>query len=117
MARLKPLLPTLREKKRYLVFEIVSKGKKKAFSAVSKALWNAMHSFAGTVSVAQAGLWFLPEKYNEDLQRGIARVNHRSVDTLRASLLFVQEIEGQPVVARSVVVSGSLKKASKRVAG
>jgi len=117
MGKLKALMPSLREKKRYLAFEIVSKGKIKAHSGVSRAIWQGMLSFAGTKGAAQAGLMLLPEKYNERSQRGIARVSHTGVDALKASLALVQDVEGSPAIARSLGVSGSLKKATQYLAG
>jgi ribonuclease P/MRP protein subunit POP5 len=117
MAKLKPILPALREKKRYLAFEIVSKSKIKSFSSVSQAIWQGMLSFNGTRGAAQAGLWLLPEKYNADMQRGIARVNHKAVDALKAGMVTVQEIDATPAIVRSIGVSGSLKKATTYLAG
>ena len=117
MAKLKALMPSLREKKRYLAFEIISKGRIKSHSSVSKAIWQGMLSFAGTKGAAQAGIMVLPEKYNERSQRGIVRVNHKGIDALKASLALVQDVEDAPAIARSVGVSGSLKKATTYIAG
>lgn len=117
MAKLKPILPALRERKRYVAFELLSKGRIKNYSSVSKAIWQGMLSFVGTKGAAHAGLWLLPERYNQNAQRGIARVSHRGVDSLKGSLALVQEVEGMPAIIRSVGVSGSLKKASKYIAG
>ncbi len=117
MAKLKPILPTLREKKRYLVFEVLSKSKIKSFASVSKAIWQGMLSFNGTHGAAQAGIWLLNEKYNPQAQRGIIRVSNRGVDALKAGLTTVQEIDATPALIRSISVSGSLKKASTHLAG
>ncbi len=117
MARIKAILPSLREKKRYLAFGILSKKRIKDYSGVSKAIWQGMLSFAGTKGVAQAGLILLPEKYDPQTQRGIIRVSNRQVDALKASLALIQEINGVPAIIRSVGVSGSLKKATKHIAG
>jgi len=118
MKGLKPLLPTLKEKKRYLAFEIISKSKIKAFSEVSKAIWNATLSFAGTKGAAKMGIWVFPEKYNMTKQRGLIRVEHRSLDEMKASLTLIKEIEEQPVVVRSIGASGIMAKAEQKyVAG
>lgn len=117
MAKLKALLPSLREKKRYLAFEIVSKNRIKSFSSVSKAIWQGMLSFNGTKGAAQAGIWLLPERYNPQTQKGIIRVNHKAVDSLKASLMTIQNVENTPALVRSVGVSGSLRKATTYVAG
>jgi len=109
--RLKPLLPTLKEKKRYLAFEIISKSKIKAFSEVSKAIWASTLSFAGTRGAAKMGINVI--KYNQQKQRGLIRVSHKSLNELKASLTFIDNIEKQPVIVRSIGASGILAKAEK----
>lgn len=113
MARLKPLSPTLKEKKRYLAFEIVSEGKIKAFSEVSKQIWASVLSFVGTKGAARLGLKFFSEKYNPNSQRGLIRVIHTGIDELKAALALITSIEQQKVIVRSVGVSGILAKAEK----
>ena len=117
MSRLKPLLPTLKEKKRYLAFEIISKSKIKAFSDVSKAILASALSFAGTKGVAKMGMWVIENKYSADTQRGLIRVTHTSLDELRASIALVKEIGEQDVVVKSLGVSGIMAKAEKRYIG
>jgi len=116
-SKLKPILPSLREKKRYLAFEIVSKSKIKDFSAVSRAIWTSLLSFEGELGAAKAGIWLLPDKYNEKTQRGIIKVTHKHVNSLKASLALIKNIENQDVIVRSLVSSGILNKATKFIAG
>jgi len=118
MKGLKPLLPTLKEKKRYLAFEIISNSKIKAFSEISKAIWSSTLSFAGTKGAARMGMWVFPEKYNPEKQRGLIRVSHRSLDELKASLALIKNIEEQTVIVRSIGASGIMEKAEQKyVAG
>ena len=117
MKGLKPLLPTLKEKKRYLAFEIISKSKIRAFSEVSRAIWTSTLSFAGTKGAAKMGIWVFPEKYNMENQRGLIRVEHRNLDELKASLALINKIEEQPVIVRSIGASGILAKAERKYIG
>ncbi len=117
MAKIKAILPSLREKKRYLAFEILSKSRIKGAEGVSKAIWHGMLSFNGAKGAAQAGIQVLPEKYNTEFQKGIIRVNNKYVDSLKAGLATIQDIDGVPAIVRSTGVSGSLKKATKYTAG
>jgi len=114
MKRLKPLMPALKEKKRYLAFEIISKSKIKAFSEVSKAIWASTLAYAGARGTARMGLIVFGDVYNAEKQRGLARVGHRSIDELKASLALINQIEQQPVVVRTLGVSGILAKATKK---
>ena len=115
--RLKPLLPTLKEKKRYLAFEIISKTKIKAFSEVSKAIWASALGFVGTKGSASLGIKLFMDKYNDNSQRGLIRVSHAGLDTLKASLALITKIEEQPVIVRSLGASGILAKAQKKYIG
>ena len=112
--KLKPVLPSLREKKRYLVFEVISKDKVKSFDAVSSAIWQSCMQFMGQLGAAKAGILPLENKWNSENQKGIMKVNNKYVDHARASLIFANKIDGKDVILRSVGVSGILKKAETR---
>ncbi len=117
MKKIKPILPSLREKKRYLAFEIISKKKIDSFSSVSKAIWQSMLSYLGEKGAAKAGIWLLSDKYHTTKQRGLIKVGHKSVNDLKASLALLNQIEGEQVIVRSLGVSGILNKANKHIAG
>jgi len=111
---LKPILPSLREKKRYLAFEVISKKAINDFAQVSNAIMHASFQFLGQLGAAKAGIITLPNKWNTELQRGIIKVSHRHVDALRAALIFADKIDNNDAIFRSVGVSGILNKAEKR---
>jgi ribonuclease P/MRP protein subunit POP5 len=116
MKKIKPILPSLREKKRYLAFEIMSKKKIKTFSDVSKAVWHSMLQYMGEKGAAKAGVWLLADKYKENVQKGLIRVSHKYVNDLKASLTMIDNISGEEVIVRSLGVSGILNKAGKYTA-
>lgn len=111
----KPLLPSLKEKKRYVAFEIISKSRIRAFSKITESIYTSARTFAGDLGLAAMGLQVLPEKYSED-QKGILRVSSSHVDELKAALSLVDEIDGEEVIMRSLGVSGMLNKAEKYIA-
>lgn len=94
----------------------MSKKKIKSFSDVSKAVWQSMLQYMGEKGTAKAGIWLLADKYKESLQKGIIRVGHKHVNDLKASLALMNKIEGEEVIARSLGVSGILRKAGKYTA-
>ena len=112
--KLKPVLPSLREKKRYLVFEIISKEKINDIGVVSNAIWNSSLQFLGQLGVAKAGLMVLNNKWDPKLQRGIIKVSHKHVDAVKAALTFANKIEDADVIFRSIGVSGILRKAENK---
>ncbi len=111
MAKLKPLLPSLRERKRYVVFEVISKNPIKYAKSLAKAIEQSMLSLAGSLGLSRAGLIFLNDKYDTRTQRGVVRVSHTSVDELKCALALTQSVDREAVIIRSVGVSGILKKA------
>ena len=112
--RLKPMLPSLRERKRYLAFEIISRSKMDNLDAISSTICDSSLQFLGELGVAQAGIMILKDKYNDNLKRGLIRVNNRHVTHLKSALMMVNNINDQEALIRSVGVSGILKKAEKR---
>ncbi len=114
MHKLKPLLPTLKEKKRYVVYKVNSE--KKIGTDVSKKILEHVNSCLGLFESAEAGVQ--PILYEVDKQKGVLRVNTKFVDRLKVSLALMNEIEDEDVMVETIGVSGILKKAKERfVAG
>ena len=103
------LLPSLKQKKRYIVFEIVSK---QSFSAleVKTEVEKALLLFLGQLGVAKASPLFLKEKYKNN--RFIVKVNNSYVDECKAALLLIKKIKDTPVMIKSLITSGTIKKAN-----
>jgi RNase P/RNase MRP subunit POP5 len=97
-----------------LAFEIISERPLEDFKQVSDAVWNSALGYLGSLGCAEAGIIMLPEKYNKNSQRGMIRVNNKSVDKLRATLALIDQINGQKVIVRSVGVSGIMNKAESK---
>ena len=112
--KLKPILPSLREKKRYLVFEVISKEKIRDFGHVSEAIWRSSLKFLGQLGTAKAGIIPLNNKWDFGLQRGIIKVSHRHVDDIKSALIFADNVNGKEAIFRSLGVSGILNKAESR---
>lgn len=114
MDKLKPLLPTLKEKKRYLVYEVISD--KRIKLDISKKILTHVKSCMGVFDAAEAGVQAII--YDVDKQRGVLRVSTNFVDKLKVSLALMNELDDEEIIVRSVGVSGILKKAKDRfVAG
>lgn len=109
---MRPLLPSLKEKRRYIAFEVISAAPLSSYD-VFPAIEESMQHYVGELGMAEAGLQFIPEAWNTQRQRGIARVNHTSADAFKASLVFIQHVKNKRVVIHSVGMSGLLTKAKK----
>lgn len=94
------LLPSLKQKKRYIVFEASTKiSEKQLKELISEALYN----FVGQLGVARMAPLFVKYKNN----RFIIKVNHKYVDECKAALILIKK----PVM-KSIITSGTIKKAS-----
>ena len=118
MVKLKALPPTLRERKRYVVFEVLSDTPIKFAKDIAKAIEKSLQNLCGSLGASKAGLIFLHEKYNKKTQRGIVRVSHTSVDRLISAMMLVTQISAHQACINTVGVSGIMKKAiSKHMEG
>ncbi|MFH1400489.1 MAG: Rpp14/Pop5 family protein [Nanoarchaeota archaeon] len=94
----------MREKKRYLVYEIISERPLKDPTA---AIMRHISSTLGLFDSAAAGV--LPVKY--DKKRGIIRMNHKYMDKVKCSLMLMNQLDGEDITIQTLGVSGMIKKA------
>lgn len=112
--KIKPILPSLREKKRYLAFEIISKDSISLESA-NKAIYGQCFGYIGELGMSRAGMLMLNDKYKNN--KGILKVNHKNVDNIKSSLMLIRKINNQDVIIRVLGVSGILKKTNEKFIG
>ena len=102
------LLPALKQKKRYVVFAIVS-DTKFSVAEIKKEVSEALLLFLGQLGMSKAVPLFIKAENN----KFIMKVNHKWVDELKTGLLLIKKIKNKPVMVKSIITSGTLKKASK----
>ena len=103
------MMPILKEKKRYILFEVISPVK---FSAeeVKSVVEEGLKRFLGELGLAKAGAMFISEKWNSTKQRGLLNISHKMVDEAIAALILIKSIKNREVIFRSVKVTGTVKK-------
>ncbi|MEA3399201.1 MAG: Rpp14/Pop5 family protein [Patescibacteria group bacterium] len=113
MLKLKALKPALREKKRYIVYQLESADNKtlKMFN-YQQELVKKLQELLGVFNAAQAGI--LPLKIDNEKQRGIIRVNHTAVDQIRSCFVLIDELNKTPLRVSTRGVSGIMKKAKEK---
>ncbi|MFC1690601.1 Rpp14/Pop5 family protein [Nanoarchaeota archaeon] len=109
--KLKTILPTLKDRNRYLVFEIVSKGKIDDFGTVSGKIRGSALDLYGQEGVGDMSLRLFKDKWQPITQRGIVKVTHKNIDKMRASMALIKDIDGKEVAVQVIGVSGIMKKA------
>ena len=103
------MLPSLREKKRYMVFQIKN-GKNLEFSKIKAEIKQKLLEFLGQLGYGKAGILIVDGKNN----KGIIKVNNKHVDEARTALSLVKDLNNQKVIIQTLGVSGILKKAKEK---
>ncbi len=106
--RLKPVLPSLREKKRYIAFEILSENQLN-YEDVERSMLEVSHSFLGELGCSKAGIRMMEDQYSNN--KGIVKVSHKYVDHMKGVFTMIDHIKNNDVIVRSTKVSGILRKA------
>lgn len=103
----KPILPSLKEKRRYLAFQVISETKI-GFSEVKAAILDELESLVGRLGMAKANVSFIDELKDN---KGIIKVNNKYLDYLKASFVSLRDINNKKAIVRSIGISGVLNKA------
>ena len=113
MDRPKPLPSTLRRRKRYIAFQVISE-EKIPTNDVINSIWHSLLNFLGEYGVAKAAVWISKANYDENKNIGIIRCSHVSVEHVRASLSMIQRIGDTRAIIKVLGVSGTIKAAKKK---
>jgi ribonuclease P/MRP protein subunit POP5 len=108
----KTLKPTLRERNRYITFEVSSDSLLERKPVVD-AIWATLLRLFGEVGAAKTSLWVMD--WEKEKKRGIIKVNHKNVKTLRQSMALIKEIDGKKASINTLTTSGTLKGARERL--
>ncbi|MEW6329662.1 MAG: Rpp14/Pop5 family protein [Candidatus Micrarchaeota archaeon] len=106
--------PTMREKRRYVLFEV------KAESAIGErdareGIYDGLLKFLGEYGSSLAGPKVL--EFDEKSARGVLRCARDEIVSVKAALALMNNIAGRKAAVRALGVSGTIKKLkSKRSA-
>ncbi|USG99783.1 ribonuclease P protein component 2 [Thermococcus argininiproducens] len=101
------LPPTLRDKYRYIAFQVIGERPFKK-DEIKRAIWDAALRTLGELGTARTKPWFI--KFNEKTQTGIVRCDREYVEELRFAFSLVTEINDSKAIIRSLGVSGTIKR-------
>ncbi|MHA1860424.1 MAG: Rpp14/Pop5 family protein [Candidatus Asgardarchaeia archaeon] len=116
MKNLKILPPTLREKKRYIAFQVISEeGEEFSYSDLESAIWNKLLDFLGEYGVSKTSVWLLKDTWEQDKQIGILRCNHKSVQPVIASLGLIDRLGDNRITIKILNISGTINSIKKKL--
>ena len=108
----KPFPSVMREKRRYVVFKIVSESNEKfSRDEITRALWDAVLGTIGTLGAAQAAFWIF--EFEPRTQKGILRCTNKQLPVIRGSLTLLDKINQKKAFVYVTDVTGTIKKAKK----
>lgn len=121
--KLKILPPTMRDKKRYISFELIFQGKMSREDVINIVIDASLylHGACGTgkFDIWVVRLWNCNEKIrpsdhdDEQHMKGIIRCRREEVEDVRAVLPTITKFRGNNVVFHTLGISGTIKSAIK----
>lgn len=106
------LQPSLKPKKRYVLFKITPDPLDKKFwkRELIDAIEEQLIKCFGIFLFAKASPMIVKESFNEQTQEIIIKVSHKYTDELKVAMALIKEIKETPVTIESISTSGILKK-------
>jgi len=108
VVKIKALLPSLKENKRYILYEVESESK---LAMTKNFIEERLREFLGDLGLAKAGLRTVKTKAN----KGIIQVNNNSLHEIKTGLALIKEINKSKVRIQTRKVSGVLNKIKNMV--
>lgn len=106
--KLKILLPSLREKERYIAFRVLS-DERISYSDLEAAIWNVLLDFYGEYGVSKLSVWLIKNLYDEQNQIGIIKCNNKAIAPVIAGLGLINRLGDTRVVFKILSISGTIK--------
>jgi ribonuclease P/MRP protein subunit POP5 len=106
-------LPSMKEKKRYVVFRIHSE-EKVDFPNMRNAVWNSLENWLGERDLAQANVHIIKNLWDSREQKGFIKCSHRFVDEVKVGLGLIHQIGDSRVIFQTLRVTGTIKSGKKK---
>ena len=106
--RPKPLPPSLRGRKRYIAYQVISEDKF-ILQDLINSIWHSLLNLLGELGASQADIWIAKDTWDEKKQIGIIRCSHDNVEQVRAALALIERIGDIRVIVKVLGISGSIK--------
>ncbi len=107
--KIKGLMPSLKEKKRYLAIKINLLNEEKLTSQrPMNELIQKIKNILGIFDSASAGL--MPVDFDSKKNIAIIKSSNKMLDKVKASLIFINELGTQQVILQTIKVSGMINK-------
>ena len=110
MKKLKILPPTLRERKRYIAFQVIPETEEDfAYSDLEAGIWNTMLDFLGEDGVAKTSMWLLKDTWNPKTRIGVIKCNYKSTEAIITSLGLIDRLGDNRICFKILGISGTVR--------
>lgn len=106
--KLKTLSPTLRERERYISFQVISE-EPIVYSDLESGIWQTLLEVYGELGVSPTSAWLVKNLWDEKWQLGVIRCNNKSVSKVIAGLGLITRLGESRVILKIEKVSGTIK--------
>ena len=103
--------PSERPSYRYLKVKIHAE-EKISFSQLLEAYWDKVPEFIGVKDLSDAEAWLIKNKFGEEKQTAVVRVDREYEDDMRAALTLIDSFGGSEGFIEVEKVSGSISALS-----
>jgi ribonuclease P/MRP protein subunit POP5 len=121
--KLKILPPTIRDKKRYIAFEVIFQGNMIREDIIGMILDSSLYLY-GACGTGKFDIWVVKlwncsseehhdNSNNEKKIKGILRCRREEVDSVRAVISTITKFRGNNVVFHTLGISGTIKSVTK----
>ena len=108
------ILPSsLRSKKRYIVFEVISE-KPIQYGELVGALWSSSISFLGELGTGKNELWIIQNLYDIKKQKGVIKCRNDAIELVRVCLMLIRIIGETNAIIKILGVTGTIDSAEKK---
>jgi ribonuclease P/MRP protein subunit POP5 len=106
--------PSLRERRRYLLFEVLCEREIDKRDLL-KEIWDSIYSLYGDVGASEIKVRLIEYQNGEERMNGVGilRCAHDKVEEARASLACIHSVNGARVGIRVIKISGTIKGAPR----
>jgi ribonuclease P/MRP protein subunit POP5 len=108
MMRHKALPPTLRKRRRYVKFQVISE-EPISWADLEEAIWASALDFLGESGLAGTSLRPMAELWNVKTQTGVIRCAHTAVPQLVTCIGLISRLGDSRVTFKILKVSGTIR--------
>ena len=108
MAKPKPLPSSLREKKRYVVYEVVAE-KEVDIDVLADEIYRHAMEILGELGMSEISLWVMKNLFSG--RKGLIRVTPAGVERIRLVLSSIRQIDEIPAIIDVLGVTGTIRAA------